>query len=245
MKNKIVSTLLITNALLVVGNQSCVFASETVVTTTETTTSPSTTIVVPNTVTTIPGSVVYFRTASPTVLITTIEGRRRDLERSIDQSCQSGQISHSQADAMKAELRRIASETGSNTISYPAAVMFAQDLDSIDRQYRTIVTTAPVYAPIITQTTFTTSTKQVYALDDLSARRANLEGRITKAVLQGRLSTTHAVDLRQQLANIGNEANNYTASGQVDVKESRRLFTEFDHVASEIEKWAGKDKDPV
>ncbi len=173
MKIKTGSTLIVTSTFLSILNFGPAMATETIVTTTETTTSPAT-VIVPSTVTTIPGSVVYFRTASPTLLVTTIEGRRRDLEKAIDQSCESGQISKTQAESMKLELRRIARENGSNTISYPAAVMLAQDLDAIDTQYRTIVITAPVYVPIITGTSFTTSTKQVYELDDLSARRANL-----------------------------------------------------------------------
>src|SRR5271154_4574336 len=75
----------------------------------------------PSTITTTsaPGSVVYFRTASPEILTTTLEGRRKDLDKAIDKAHDRGDISASQAETMKHELRRIAEETGSNTISYP------------------------------------------------------------------------------------------------------------------------------
>jgi hypothetical protein len=227
------------------------YAQETYITRT-TTTSTSTSVGEPTTVVTttdapvavVPGSVVYLRTAPPTVLVTTIEGRRKDLEKTIDQAHQRGEISAAQCEAMKLELRRIAQETGSNTISYPAAVMLAQDLDLIGQQYRTVVATSPTYVPIITGSRFTVSTGQTYELDDLSVRRANLEARVTKALLKGRLSSGRAAELRIKLASIGNEANLYLADGRMDPKESRRLYDAFDRVASQLERYAGKDTDP-
>ncbi len=208
-----------------------------------TTTTTTTTTDVPSTVaaTSAAGSVVYLRTASPALLVTTLEGRRKDLEKMIDQAHDRGEISGVRCEAMKRELRRIAQETGSNTISYPGAVMLAEDLDLIGAQYRTIVTNAPVYVPIITGSHFTIYNGKTLQLDDLSARRADLEGKVTKDLLQGRLSESRAADLRAQLSNIGNEADLYTADGNFDAKESRRLYDAFDHVASEIEKSAGKD----
>ncbi len=209
------------------------------------TTTTTTTQDVPATVTTtsVPGSIVYFRTASPALLVTTLEGRRKNLDKMIDQAHARGEISGKQCEAMKRELRRIAQETGSNTISYTGAIMLAEDLDLIGAQYGTIVTGVPAYVPIITGSRFTIYTGESFQLDDLSARRANLEGRITKDLLQGRLSESRAADLRAQLSNIGNEAALYRADGNFDAKESRHLYDQFDHVATEIEKSAGKDKD--
>lgn len=208
-----------------------------------TTTSTTTTTDVPSTIatTSAPGSVVYIRTASPALLVTTLEGRRKDLDKMIDQAHDRGEISGARCEAMKRELRRIAQETGSNTISYPGAVMLAEDLDLIGAQYRTIVTNAPVYVPIITGSHFTVYNGEALKLDDLSMRRADLEGKVAKDLLQGRLSESRAADLRAQLSNIGNEAALYSADGNFDAKESRRLYDAFDRVATEIEKSAGKD----
>ena len=194
------------------------------------------------TVTTTPDSVVYYRTIPTTVLVTTLEGRRKDLENAINQARKNGQITPEQSVSMKHELHRIGQQTSSATISYPTALMVAQDLDLIGQQYGTIVTTAPTYVPIITGTTFVVSSDKTYKLDDLSVRRAQLDARIIKDVLQGRLSDSRATELRNELANIGAEANLYTANGSFDAKESRRLYDAFDHVASQIDKWAGKDK---
>lgn len=188
-----------------------------------------------------PGGVIYLRSASPSLLVTTIEGRRKDLDQQIENSYREGKISADQADAMKIELRRIAAETGSNTISYSGAVMLAQDLDLIGNQYRTVVTAAPVYVPIIAGSHFTISNGQVLQLDDLSVRRADLEGRITKDLLQGRMTPSRANLLRSELNHIGNEAAFYRADGNLNDKEARHLYTDFDRVASQIERSAGKD----
>ncbi len=189
----------------------------------------------------VPGSVIYLRTASPALLITTLEGRRKALDNMIDQAHDRGEISGKQCEAMKRELRRIAQETGSNTISYPQAVMLAEDLDLIGTQYRSFVTNAPVYVPIIIGSRFTVYNGKTLQLDDLSVRRADLEAKVTNDLLQGRLSEDRAADLSGQLANIGSEADLYRADGNFNAKESRRLYDAFDHVASEIEKSAGKD----
>jgi hypothetical protein len=220
--------------------QVCAQADETVTTMTRTTT---TSLGEPTTLAAseVPGSVVYFYTAPPAVLVTTIDMRRKELEKIITAARDRGEITPAKSAAMKIELQRIAHQTGSNTISYPAALMLAQDLDMIGVQYGTVVTTAPAYVPIIAGSRFTISTGQTYQLDDLSMRRAGLEAKITKDLIQGRLSEIRAEELRAQLSNIGTEANLYTSSGNFDAKESRRLYDAFDHVASEIEKSAGKD----
>jgi hypothetical protein len=189
-------------------------------------------------------TVVYFRAIPTATLVTTIEGRQKDLEKAINEARDRGDISSAQCAAMKQELRRIAQETGSNTVSYPVALMLAEDLDLIGQQYGTIVTTAPTYVPIITGSTFTVYTGQTYKLDDLSMRRAGLEARITKDLLQGRLSDSRAADLRSQLAGIGNEADLYLADGSFNPKESRRLYDSFDNVEQKIDKLAGKENYP-
>ena len=189
----------------------------------------------------LPGGVVYFRTVQPTLLVTTLEGRRRNLEKQLDDACARGEISPTQSETLKAELRRIAAQTSTNNISYSDAVMLAEDLDLLSTQYGTFVTTAPAYVPIINGSHFTIYNGQVVELDDLSVRRVDLEARVTKDYLRGRLSSSQANQLRTKLQNIGNEAAIYRADGNLNDKEARHLYTEFDHVASQLEGWAGKD----
>src|SRR5262249_3039618 len=206
-----------------------------------TTTTTTTTTDQPGTVVTSPGGTVYLRTASPVVLVKTIETRRANIAKQIDDACAHGDITDTQAAALRRELKRIAAESSSTEISYPAAVMLAQDLDLIGSQYRTVVTTAPVYVPIIEGSHFTVIDGQVLELDDLSVRRAGLETRITKDLLRGRLTDAQAADLRAKLAVIGAEAAAYQADGTPDFKESKHLYSDFDKVASQIDHMAGKE----
>jgi hypothetical protein len=162
------------------------------------------------------------------------------MDRLIDSARESGRISGKQAEVMKSELRRIAHETGSNTVSYSRAVMLAKDLDLIGTGLGTVVTT-DAYVPIIQGSHFTVYNGSILELDDLSVRRADLESRITKDYLQGRLTESQATDLRIQLDAIGTTAAVYRSTGGIDAKEGKQLYRDFDHVASEIEKYAGKD----
>lgn len=206
------------------------------------TTSTTTTTVAPVPITGTTGGTVYFRTAKPEVLVMTITARRKDLDKMIDAAQAKGNITSKKAEAMKSELRRIAKETGSNTITYERAVAYARDLDFIGTSLGTVVVEGvPVYQPIIAGSHFTVVNGQIYVLDDLSVRRVDLEARIIKDYLEGRLSDERASKLRNELDAIGATQAIYSASGELDPVSSRKFYKEMDSVASELEKYAGKD----
>lgn len=205
-------------------------------------TTTTTTTVAPVQVTGTAGSTVFFRTAKPEVLVLTIEARRKDLDKMIDAAHAKGNISAKEAEAMKKELKRISVVTGSNTITYERAVAFARDLDFIGtRLGNVVVAGVPVYQPIIAGSHFTVHNGQIYVLDDLSVRRVDLEARIIKDYLEGRLSDERATQLRAQLDAIGATQAIYSATGELDPVSSRKFYKEMDKVASDLEKYAGKD----
>jgi hypothetical protein len=224
-----------TTEITVGGAPATVVATPAGVTTTTTTVAP-----IPITGTT--GSTVYFRTAKPEVLLMTITARRKDLDKMIDAAHSKGKITEKEAKAMKSELKRIERETGSNTISYERAVAFARDLDFIGtRMGGVVVEGVPLYQPIIAGSHFTVVNGQIYVLDDLSVRRVDLEARIIKDYLEGRLSDDRASKLRAELDAIGATQAIYSATGELDPVSSRKFYKEMDKVASELEKYAGKD----
>jgi|AGTN01.3.fsa_nt_gi hypothetical protein len=185
---------------------------------------------------------VFIRTASPDVLVTTIDSRRKNLEDMIDASVVRGDITAEKAASMKRELGRI--DRGvDEPLSHSKAVMYAQDLDHIGDQYKTIVTTPSTtqYVPIINGTNITITTGQTFKLDDLSVRRAELEKRVVQDLLQRRLSDSQAARIRSKLESLGNEQALYNASGSLNDKEAKRLYGEFDKVAKEIDRIAGKE----
>ncbi len=202
----------------------------------------TTTTISPVQVTGTTGGTVYFRTAKPEVLVMTITARRKDLDKMIDAAHAKGNISSKKAEAMKNELKRIARETGSNTITYERAVAYARDLDYIGTSLGTVVIAGvPTYQPIIAGSHFTVVDGQIYVLDDLSVRRVDLEARIVKDYLEGRLSDERASKLRNHLDAIGATQAIYSATGELDPVSSRKFYKEMDSVASELEKYAGKD----
>lgn len=202
----------------------------------------TTTTVAPIPITGTTGSTVYFRTAKPEVLLMTISARRQDLDKMIDAAHSKGKITEKEARAMKSELKRIERETGSNTISYERAVAFARDLDFIGTRVGGVVVEGiPLYQPIIAGSHFTVVNGQIFVLDDLSVRRVDLEARIIKDYLEGRLSDERASKLRAELDSIGATQAIYSATGELDPVSSRKFYKEMDKVASELEKYAGKD----
>ncbi len=214
----------------------------TVISTTPNAVTTTTTTIAPVAIAGSTTGTVYFRTAQPEVLVLTIETRRKDLDKIIDAAHAKGNISAKEAAAMKSELRRIAKETGTNKITYERAVAYARDLDLIGTRAGTVVVTGvPVYTPIIAGSHFTVVNGQIFVLDDLSVRRSDLEARIIKDYLEGRLSDARAAKLRGELDSIGATQAIYSATGELDPVSSRKFYKEMDQVASELEKYAGKD----
>ena len=186
-----------------------------------------------------PGAVVLVRTVSPTLLISTIEVRRADLEKLVKTSIEKKVITRTQGDVIMSELVRIRTEAVPG-LTYARAVLLARDLDVITTQIATYVPAVP--QPIIAGSHMTISNGQIVELDDVSVRRSDLEARIVKDYLQGRLTSEQASRLREEMNAIETlEANFRQHPGDLTLKESRILYTNFDKVASKLDKWAGKE----
>jgi hypothetical protein len=208
---------------------------------TTTTTSPGTLISTPmsSAIVTTSSPVVYVQTISPALYVTTLDTRRSDLYKLVADARQRGLISHKQADLMLSELDRVQRETNT-TLSYGRAVLLARDLDMIGVQIATVVSSVP--QPIIAGSHLTISNGQLLTMDDVAVRRSDLEGRIAKDYLVGRLSPNRADELRQRMNAIDTmEANFRQHGGDLTLKESRMLYSNYDKVASDLDKFAGKE----
>ena len=186
-------------------------------------------------------SVVTVRTITPAVYVTTLETRRETLRKLIEESREKKVMDRAKADAMLAELERIHTQTVS-TITYGRAVMLARDLDMVGGEIIVLVPTLNIPQPIITGSHLTIANGQVVEMDDVSARRSDLEGRIAKDYLQGRLSSRQAQVLRDKMNSIDvMEAEFRNPDGDLSLKEGRILYTNYDKVASDLDKEAGKE----
>ena len=186
------------------------------------------------------GNVVTVRTVDPILLVTTITVRRKDLDKMVHESIEKKVITPVQGQLILGELVRIERETVPG-ITYGRAVILARDLDVITTQIGTYVTTIP--QPIIAGSHLTISNGQIVELDDVSVRRSDLEARIIKDYLQGRLTSAQADDLRGQMNAVETMEGTFRNQhpGDITLKESRILYTHFDKVASNLDKWAGKE----
>jgi hypothetical protein len=214
-------------------------------TTTTTTTRPGTLITTPAgssalvTTNTSPSTVVYVRDIAPTTYLTTLEMRRKDLHKLISEAKEKKVITDVQADLLLSDLDRIQRESVP-TITYGRAVLLARDLDVIGSQIATVVPAVP--EPIITGSHLTIAGGQLATLDDVAVRRSDLEGRIATDYLKGRLTQKRADDLRARMNAIDTmEATFRQHPGDLTLKESRILYDNYDKVASDLDKWAGKE----
>ena len=186
-------------------------------------------------------TVVTVRTIQPAVYVTTLETRRETLRKLIEESREKKVMDRAKADYMIAELDRIHTATVP-TITYARAVILARDLDSIGNQFVVLVPTVAIPQPIISGSHLTISDGQVVEMDDISARRSDLEGRISKDYLQGRLSAEKCQILRDKMNSIDvMEAEFRHPNGEISLKQSRILYNNYDKVASDLDKSAGKE----
>ncbi|HEY9759244.1 MAG TPA: DUF3659 domain-containing protein [Oculatellaceae cyanobacterium] len=215
-----------------------------IVQTTTTTTAPGTMVTTPAgtavVTRTAAGNVVSVQTVDPALLITTIDVRRKDLDRMVRESIEKKVISRAQGDLILSDLVRIQQQAVPG-ITYGRAVLLARDLDVITTQVATVVPAVP--QPLIAGSHLTISNGCIVELDDVSVRRSDLEARIAKDYLQGRLTANQSTELRERMNSIETMEATFRSQhpGDLTLKESRILYTNFDKVASTLDKWAGKE----
>lgn len=212
--------------------------------TTTTTTTPGTVITTPAGRAVVmnggSGTIVAIRTVQPDLLVNTLQVRSKDLERLIKEARSRNAIKAAQAELMLDELARVQQEATISGITYGRAVLLARDLDVIGAQIATIVPAVP--QPIIAGSHLTIVNGEIANLDDVAVRRSELEGRIAKDLLEGRLSPGKAAELRSEMNAIETmEATFRQHDGDLSLRESRMLYTNFDKVASKLDHWAGKE----
>src|SRR5205085_1758519 len=111
------------------------------------------------------------------VLMVSIDGRRRDLDRQIVDGLNAGRLSASDAAALRTELDRIAANESASggspgTLTYRQALVAAYDLNSLSaRVYPTAVVT-PVISP-----QFVIMDKQLTMVDQVTYRKLQLQRR--------------------------------------------------------------------
>lgn len=172
------------------------------------------------------------------VMISTLSERRQKLERIIADESANGSLPAALQTELRADLVRIAGEEEAAaalaTKSANSKVMgIARELDDIAFKLNNALH-KEVVTPLVQGTQFAINSGDWIDIDDVAMRRWDLEGRIAKAVAEGRMSQEDAAGIRKTLDAIGEKESGMRADGDLDVKESRILYSDFDRIASQI-----------
>ncbi|HEY9787120.1 MAG TPA: hypothetical protein V6D17_17140, partial [Candidatus Obscuribacterales bacterium] len=141
---------------------------------------------------------------------------------------------------LKAELDRIASEEA--TVSAQATksanskvIGLARSLDDVGFKLNSMLK-KQVVLPLVQGSHFAVGSGDWIDIDDVAMRRWDLEGRIAKLVADGVMNMETASELRKQMDAIGDRESRMRSDGDLDYKESRILYSDFDRIAGQIEK---------
>jgi hypothetical protein len=187
-------------------------------------------------------SVVVTRTITttePGVLFGTITTRREQLNKLYADALAQNLMAEAERNLLKAELDRIAAEeAAAKALTGVAAsskvVVLARDIDTLGERFN-IVLKKPVFVPIVEGSHFTIVEGKVVELDDVAKRRWDLEGKISKYYLENKISASEANKLRSRMDLIATQEAGMRADGNLDLKEGRVLYGEFDKIGSDLD----------
>ncbi|HIN65536.1 MAG TPA: hypothetical protein EYM95_12905 [Candidatus Obscuribacterales bacterium] len=187
-------------------------------------------------------SVVVTRTITttdPGVLIGTITTRREELNKLYADALAQNLMAEAEKNLLKAELDRIAAEeAAAKALTGVAAsskiVILARDIDTLGDRFN-VVLKKPVFVPIVEGSHFTIVEGKVVELDDVAKRRWDLEGKINKLYLESKISASTANSLRSRMDLIATQEAGMRADGNLDLKEGRILYNEFDKIGSDLD----------
>lgn len=174
------------------------------------------------------------------IYISTLTDRRLKLETIVTNASADGSLPENLKTELMTELARIRREeeaaSAQASQSANSKVMgLARSLDDVGFKINNVLK-REVVTPLVQGTQFAVSSGDWIDIDDVAMRRWDLEGRIAKLVAEGRMTQADAAETRKTLDAVGEKESAMRADGDLDVKESRVLYTDFDRIASQIDR---------
>lgn len=174
------------------------------------------------------------------VFVTTLEGRRLQLENAIAAGLAAGTITNAQAKMWRAELDGIAraQAEGRSSLTYTTALPLAMSLDYLGNAVA-VVTPTLAYVPLISGQRFIVAGGRVIMLDDMMVRRAELESKISRELALGHISGSQAGELRREMTQIAVVERDLRTKDNNDLtpKDGSTLYKMFDKVGSKLDDW--------
>ncbi len=174
--------------------------------------------------------------ASPTLLVS-IDTRRKDLNRRIDDALNKGTLTPTQAAGFRAELDRIASDEDrdrqAGVVTYRSALMLGYGLNTL--QDRLVPITTENFQPLVAPQ-FVIVNNQLTLLDSFDYRKHHLATRCDDEYSAGRLSSEQVERLKEDLSKISSSEIKYTKHGELSSSKDKKLSEQLDQVQSEMDR---------
>jgi hypothetical protein len=187
------------------------------------------------------GHVVKETTIKSDVYLETIDSRYFELEKVIAEGMATGKITQTQADYLRSELDYVTKQEQiikkvTGITPYEQIAVLAVRLDVVGQRLSDLV--GYKWVPIVTNGRFVVLSGEVVQLGEMAMRRAKLEGKISLALANSTLTTGQADTIRGQLDSIAStevQFRSSSPSSEFTNEQAKKLFTDFDHVASNLE----------
>lgn len=185
------------------------------------------------------GNIVDISRAPATqTLLVSIDTRRQDLNRRIDEALNRGTLSAAQASAMRAELEQIAADEESarrnaGAVTYRRALVMGYGLNTLSERLVPMTQTV-TFEPVIS-TQFVDINGRFVMVDSITAREQRLQRRIDDEYTAGRLSAQQVSKRKEDLNKISSLEAQYRKNGELSDSKEKKLSEKLDRVQTSID----------
>lgn len=171
-------------------------------------------------------------------LIVSIDTRRQDLNRRIDEALSRGLINAAQASSMRSELESIASgdvfaTESVGSLNYRKALLMGYGLNTLSDRLIPL-THAVELSPVISPQ-FISNEGNIILVDGITSRKQRLGRRIADEYTAGRLSANQVSKRKQDLNKISSLETKYRKNGELSSSNEKRISIKLDRLSSEID----------
>lgn len=173
-----------------------------------------------------------------TNFMTSLGSLRLELDKAIATGLANGSITAADAVKLRSDLEKVAllQETSkTNPVTFVQALPLANQMRVIERR---LVTSAPT---IISPKLVWVEGK-IRFLDEIGVRGFELRQRIKAECLSGKITIAEQDALLARMNSIAAIESTYRADGNLDIYESRKLFTAFDRVGSALDSYIAESR---
>ena len=184
------------------------------------------------------GNIVDIGRAPATqTLVISIDDRRKDLNRRIEEALNKGVLTPNQAIAYRADLERIAAEEDAArqnaSLNYARALQLGYGLNALSDRLVPVLQTVTL-APVIS-TQFVTVDGRLVMVDGISARQQRMLRRIDDEYAAGRLTSSQVSHLKGDLADISSLESHYRRNGVLSDSKDEKVSEKLDKLQASMD----------